>query len=185
MRKLWSVVAALPVTIAGPVLAQNNEGLYLGAGLGDYSADVEGLEDIDDADLDFDSDETARKLFGGWRFNRFVAVQLDYTDFGKSRATVDPLDLTVDTDGLAPSVVGTLPIGPVELFGKAGVLFYDVEIDGPGGALVDESGEDAVIGTGIGVTLFERLSLRAEYERIDMDALDDADAVWITGAWRF
>jgi hypothetical protein len=86
---------------------------------------------------------------------------------------------------LAPTVVGTLPLGPVELFGKAGVLFYDVEIDAPGNRLIDSSGEDAVLGVGIGFTAFERLSFTAEYERIDIEEFDDADAVWLTAAWRF
>lgn len=186
MRKLWTVAAALPALAAVPALAQNenNDGLYVGAGLGDYSADVDGLDDVDDVDLDLDSDG-ARKVFGGWRFNRFVAVQAEYTDFGDSSTNLGGFTFTSETDGLTPSVVGTLPIGPVELYGKVGVMFYDVEINGPGGTLIDDSGEDAVIGTGIGFTLFERLNFKAEYERIDIDALDDADAVWISGSWRF
>jgi hypothetical protein len=173
----------LLVLIAGPALAENNEGLYLGAGLGDFSSKVDGIGSVDD--VDFDSDQDASKIMAGWRFNRFVAVQVDYTDFGESRAAVNQLDIRSDTKGLAPTVVGTLPLGPVELFGKAGVLFYDVEIDAPGNRLIDSSGEDAVLGVGIGFTAFERLSFTAEYERIDIEEFDDADAVWLTAAWRF
>jgi hypothetical protein len=183
MHKLWTAVAALLVLIAGPALAENNEGFYLGAGLGDFSSKVDGIGAVDD--VDFDSDEDATKIMAGWRFNRFVAVQADYTDFGESRAAVNQLDIRSDTKGLAPTIVGTLPVGPVELFGKAGVLFYDVEVDTPGGELIDSSGEDAVIGVGVGLTFFERLSFTAEYERVDIEELDDADAVWLTAAWRF
>jgi OOP family OmpA-OmpF porin len=185
MHKLWTAVAALLVLVAGPALAQNNEGPYVGAGLGDFSSDIENFDDVADADIDFDSDEDASRIIAGWRFNRFLAVQLDYTDFGESRGAVNQLDITSDTKGLAPSVVGTLPIGPIELFGRAGVLFYDVEVDTPGGRLIDSSGEDAVLGAGIGFTLFERLNLTAEYERVDIEEFDDADAVWITASWRF
>src|SRR5688572_32806795 len=69
----------------GPALGQvdendNREGFYLGLGLGDFSSSVDSLEDFDE--LDFDSDDTAMKAFGGWRLNRFVAIQLDYIDFG-------------------------------------------------------------------------------------------------------
>jgi hypothetical protein len=79
-----------------------------------------------------------------------------------------------------------LPVGPIELFGKAGVIFYDFEVDTPGnGRLIDTSGEDLVLGVGIGATLFDRLNLSAEYERIDIDELDDANAVWLNAAWRF
>jgi hypothetical protein len=82
-------------------------------------------------------------------------------------------------------VVGTLPIGPIELYGKAGVMFYDVEINGPGEAFIDDSGQDAIIGTGIGFTIADTVNIRAEYERVDIDRLDDADAVWVTANWRF
>jgi len=31
----------------------------------------------------------------------------------------------------------------------------------------------------------ERLTLRLEYEVVDLDTLNDTDAVWLTAAWRF
>jgi OOP family OmpA-OmpF porin len=167
---------------ASPALADENSGLYLGAGVGDFSSE---FDDIDEVDIDFDEDSDATKFFGGWRFNRFVAVQLDYIDFGDSRATSNLLDIESDATGLAPSVVGTLPLGPLELFAKAGMLFYDVEINSNGESLIDESGDDVVYGAGLGVTILERLALRAEYEVIEISEFDDAEAVWVTAAWRF
>jgi hypothetical protein len=186
MDRLGTAVAAVLALSAGSALAQENtDGLYLGAGLGDFSSSIDSFNDIDDVDADFDSDEDAKRFTAGWRFNRFVGVQLDYTDFGRSRAAVNQLDITSDTKGLAPTVVGTLPLGPIELFGRAGVMFYDVEFDTPGDEIVDSSGEDAVIGAGIGFTAFEHLSLTAEYERVDIEEFDDADAVWLNVGWRF
>jgi hypothetical protein len=135
---------------AGTASAEDEHGLYLGAGLGDYSAEIDDLGDID-----FDAGDNASKILAGWRFNRFVAVQAEYTDFGDSTQTAGPLAFTANTKGLTPSVVGTLPVGPIELFGKAGVIFYDFEVDTPGnGRLIDTSGEDLVLGVGIGATLF-------------------------------
>jgi hypothetical protein len=179
MKRLWTV-AAIPALLAGPVLAQdgeNNEGFYLGAGLGEFSSDVD-LSTVDDIDLDSDD---AQKIFGGWRFNQFVAVNLDYTDFGNSQGA---LGVSSDTEGLTPGIIGTIPLGPIELFGKVGVMFYDVTVDA-GGPLVDSSGEDAVLGFGIGATFFERFNITGEYERVDIDELDDAEAVWLTASWRF
>jgi hypothetical protein len=172
MKRLWTVAAVVPALLAGPAFAENNEGLYLGAGMGDFSADIDDFNDID-----FDSDD-ATKIFGGWRFNRWVAVNVDYTDFD-TQGTIN-----ADTKGITPGVVGTLPLGPIELFGKVGVMFYDVTLDA-GGPVIDADGEDAVIGFGIGATFFERLSLRGEYERIDIEQFDDAEAVWLTASWRF
>jgi hypothetical protein len=35
------------------------------------------------------------------------------------------------------------------------------------------------------MTFFERLNARLEYQRIESDVIDDADAFWFSGAWRF
>jgi hypothetical protein len=32
---------------------------------------------------------------------------------------------------------------------------------------------------------FERYNITGEYERVDIDELDDAEAVWLTASWRF
>jgi hypothetical protein len=81
--------------------------------------------------------------------------------------------------------VGTLPLGPVEVFARAGILWYDIEIDRNNTALADNSSRDPVFGAGIGANLGEHLNLRAEYEVVEIDGLDDPKAVWVTAAWRF
>jgi hypothetical protein len=81
--------------------------------------------------------------------------------------------------------VGTLPLGPVELFAKGGIIFYDVKLSTVSGDLIDSTGHDPVYGVGIGLTVFERIALRAEYERIDISEYEKPDAVWLTAAWRF
>ena len=87
--------------------------------------------------------------------------------------------------GLAPSIVGTLPIGPIELFGRVGVMFYEVDLNLTGGRVVDESGEDLVWSAGLGIDVLDRLNLRLEYEEIDIAELDEADALWLNVAWKF
>jgi len=184
--------------MAGPVLAQsddersgrgNTEGFYLGGGVGDFSAavdEIDELDDVDDVGIDFSDGDNATKIFGGWAFNRYFAVQGDFVDFGQSSGFVSPsVTGTSDVQGFAPSVVGTLPIGPIELFARAGMMFYEVDLNLSGGQLIDESGEDLVWSAGIGIDLFDRLNLRLEYEEIDIEQLDEADALWLTAAWKF
>jgi hypothetical protein len=187
MRIAFIVAAAL--LGAPPVLAQDNantDGLYLGVGLGDFSTGIEDIEDVDEADLDFDPDDNARKLFAGWRFNRFVAIQVDFVDFERSRDARNQLNVvSTQSEGVAPSIVGTLPLGPVELFARAGILWYDLEIDRGDTAVVDNSDRDPVFGAGLGVTVGKRVNLRAEYEVVEIDGLDDSNAIWLTAAWRF
>ena len=50
---------------------------------------------------------------------------------------------------------------------------------------VDDADLDPIFGVGIGVTIAERVILRAEYEVVEIDQLDDSHAVWRTAAWRF
>ena len=50
---------------------------------------------------------------------------------------------------------------------------------------MSDSGEDLVYGVGIGLTFFEHLHARLEYEIIDVSEVDDANAIWLSGAWRF
>jgi hypothetical protein len=187
MRAVLAVVVAAALA-AGPALAQDDDtqGLYLGVGLGDFSTGIDDIADLDDANLDFDSDESASKVFAGWRFNRLVAVQVDRIDFEPSVDARDALNvLAAEADGFAPSVVGTFAFGPLELFARAGIFWYDLEIDRNDTSLVESSDRDPIFGAGIGFTVAERLNLRAEYEVVEIDGLDDPNAVWVTAAWRF
>jgi hypothetical protein len=187
MRILFILAAS--ALMAAPEAAQNDDntsGFYLGVGLGDFSTDIDELDDVDDVDLDFDADENARKLFAGWRFNRFIAMQVDVVDFERSVDARNALNVvSTQSEGIAPSVVGTLPLGPVELFARAGILWYNLEIDSGNTAVVDDSARDPIFGVGVGVTVAERVNLRAEYEVVEIDQLDDSHAVWLTAAWRF
>jgi hypothetical protein len=197
MGKTITVAGVLLALMAGPALAQrdddragrNLEGFYLGGGVGDFSAavdEINNLDDIDDVGIDFSDSDNATKLFAGWAFNRFVAAQVDFVDFGNSSGFVSTsAQGTSDVQGLAPSVVGTLPLGPIELFARLGIIFYEIDLNLTGGRLIDESGEDVVWSAGLGVDVLDRLNLRLEYEEIDIQELDEADALWLTAAWKF
>ena len=200
MKKAITVAGVLLLLTAGPALAQrgdddrdddrNNEGFYLGGGVGDFSSavdEINSLDDVDDVGIDFSDGDNATKLFAGWKFNQFFAVQGDFVDFGESSGAVSPsVRGTSDVQGLSTSVVGTLPLGPIELFARVGMMFYEVDLNLTGGRFVDESGEDLVWGAGLGFdVLDDRLNLRLEYEEIDIPQLDEADALWLTAAWKF
>lgn len=198
MYKAMTVAGMLLALTAGPALAQdrdddragdNPEGFYLGGGIGDFSSsvdEIDSIDSIDDAGIDFSDGDNAMKVFGGWAFNRYFAVQADYVDFGESSGAVTPsVSGTSDVQGIAPSIVGTIPIGPVELFGRLGMMFYEVDLNLTGGRVVDESGEDLVWGAGIGIDVLDRLNLRLEYEEIDIEQFDESDALWLTAAWKF
>jgi OOP family OmpA-OmpF porin len=168
-----------------PAFAAEDSGWYLGAGVGRFNVQIDNPGDVTDTIGSFDSDDTTLKLFGGYRFNPYVAVELDYMDLGNPEDTIDARRVNADVNGFAPYIVGTLPVGPVELFAKAGYLFYDVKVDVDEVKVIDDNTQDFVYGGGIGVTLFDKLNTRLEYEVIDIGAVDDANALWLSAAWRF
>jgi hypothetical protein len=182
-RTLTTAILALLSSVA---LAQENDtGLYLGAGVGRFDVEIDDVDALGSTVESFDSDDTSWKIFAGWRFLPFLAVEVDYIDFGKPEDRIGDVDLEAELSGVAPYVIGTLPLGPIELFAKAGYYFYDLEVSGRDVVSVDESDEDFVYGGGVGLTLFDHLHARLEYELIDVSRVEDANALWLSGAWRF
>jgi len=177
---------------------ENESGPYVGGGFGQFDTSVSDIEGLTDAIQDLDTDDSAWKLFFGWRFNKFLALEADYIDLGSPRGDFDASgtsgDYQLDLAGFGAYVIGSLPLGIFELSGKIGYYFHDLEINvdldniGPGNGDVigsDESGEAVVYGVGAGITLFDHLNAKLEYELFDIDNLDDAYAFWLTAAWRF
>ena len=115
--KTLCVLAALTLTSAAH--ADGESGLYLGVGVGQFNVEMDDADDLGPIVDDFDSDDSSFKLFGGWRFFRFLAVELDYVDFGGPNESVNGFNVEAEVSGFAPYVVGTLPLGPFELSAKA------------------------------------------------------------------
>jgi hypothetical protein len=194
-----ALLAAVVLTLGGAAgiahAQENPSGFYLGAGVGQFNVQIDDVDQTDDAIERLDDDDAAWKAFVGWRFNPYIALEAAYIDFGtpnsRSDASGSSGDFRVDISGFAPYLIGTVPLGPVELFAKIGYYFYDVDlradIDDPLAPDIDSSSsdEDLLYGVGVGMTFFERLNARLEYERIDSDVLDDADAIWASASWRF
>lgn len=174
----WIVTLALLTAAAGTAVADENRGLYVGAGVGQFNVEID--------DIDFDSDDTALRLFGGWRMSPNFAFELAYIDFGAPEEDVGGgIDFQVEATGFAPYLVLTAPLGVLELYTKLGYLFYDVEFSATGLGSAEESDEDFVYALGLGMVFMDHLNIRLEYEGIDISDTDDATAYWLSGAWRF
>ena len=175
--------------------ADNDSGFYVGGGVGQFNVKIDDVDDTNNALERLDDDDTAWKAFVGWRFNPYIGLELSYIDFGNpnghASASGSSGDYSADLSGFAPYIIGSFPLGPVELFGKVGYYFYDLKLSADIDDVTDpqfrskKSDEDLVYGFGAGVTFFEHLHARLEYEKIDSDRIDDADAIWLSGAWRF
>jgi opacity protein-like surface antigen len=188
-----AALAALAVAAAAPAaFAQDPEaGWYLGGGVGQFNAQIDDVDEVDETIEGWDEDDTAYKFFAGYRLNGFLAFELDYINLGEpSGAVVPGFNVDASIDGFAPYVVGTIPLGEwFEIHGRLGYYFYDatvgVEDELGGRAEFDEESEDLVYGAGIGANIGERFNLRFEYEKFDLQGVDDADSLWLTAAWKF
>ena len=160
---ITAVLAAAALAAAASAQATDNEaGFYAGAGVGTAVA-------------------------CGHLTGRF---ELAYVNLGSPTDEILPgTNLTVETDGFAPYVVGTFPIGDwFELFAKAGYYWYDVEtrVSSPLGSASSKSSDDNFTwSAGAGVNIFEHVNIRLEYEQFDFEDTDTSNALWLTGAFRF
>ncbi|MEQ1581122.1 MAG: porin family protein [Steroidobacteraceae bacterium] len=194
------VTIATVLCVLGPVPAMaqvqaNPGGPYLGVGWGQFSVHVDNLSDAGTtANRIINSNDNAWKAFAGWRFNPYVGLEMAYINLGspgdRFEGSGSNGNYVLDVSGFSPSLIGTLPLGPVELFAKAGYYFYDVklrvDLDAPGPDLRSKSSrDDFIYGGGIGVTFAEHLHVRAEYEVIDLKNASNSDALWLSAAWRF
>jgi opacity protein-like surface antigen len=190
------LVAAMAASMAVAAAAHAQEptetsGFYLGGGIGQFNAGIDDVDQIDNTVDNWKDDDTAYKLFAGYRLNRYLGFEVAYVNLGEPSGDVVPgFNVQSAIDGFAPYVVGTIPLGRFfELYGRAGYYFYDATT-----ATTDtldnrvefkEDSQDFVYGGGLGFNLGEKFNVRAEYERFDIKNLDDADALWLTAAWRF
>jgi OOP family OmpA-OmpF porin len=188
---ITAVLALAGLAAAFGAQAQDNEaGFYAGAGVGSYNLDIDDPDDVVDTIDRYSSDDTAWKAFVGWRMNPYLAFEGAYVNLGSPDDIIAPdTKLTVETDGFAPYIVGTLPIGDwFEVFAKAGYYWYDVSarVSSPLGTARDSTSDEAFTwSAGMGVNFFERFNVRLEYEQIDINDTDESNALWLTGAVRF
>ncbi len=169
------LACSLPATAAGDV--------YLGATIGNTSVDT----DFGDFNLDFDDDETSWSAFAGVQANDWFGVEASYNDFGDYGLATE-FDLTRTTidanlTGYDVMAVLSVPAGPLRLFGKAGLVFWDVEatavVQPPVGPAIliseDDNGNDTAFGGGLEFSLSDSLALRGEIEWFD---IEDTEQVW-------
>lgn len=172
MRKAV-VATALFLASAASMAADN--GLYLGASLGDANIEIDqGLAQVD-------SDDTGFKFIVGLRPLDWFAVEASYVNFGEAEDGI----LAAETDGISAFGVFFAPVGPVDLFVKGGLISFEnsVEVDGRG-TLTAEDGTDLAYGVGVQFRLLS-LGVRAEYEKFEIDDVEDANMLSIGVTYTF
>ena len=174
---LLALVAGGMLVAAAPAYADS--GLYIGGSLGRAAFEAD--------DINFDEDDTARKLFVGYNIDAFVidlALEGSYVDFGEPSAPFLGSKVGLDADGLNLFGLAGLELGPIGVFAKAGFIDWDADVSIDGVNQGGESGTDPAYGIGARFSLWS-VEVRAEYEFFDVGDLDDLSMVSIGVAWTF
>lgn len=185
-------LAMLGLLASTSALAEIQPGFYAGVGLGTAAIELDADSALDD--FKFDSDDTAFRVFGGYNFNQYFAIEATYFDGGEPEETVisgPGVNGTVGlgTTGLITSMLGRLPLGEVfSLYGKLGFASYDVEgkgrVNGDVVYELDGSDEDVAYGVGAAFNFGSSFELRGEYESISISG-GDFTLLTVNGLFRF
>ena len=186
MKKFGFSVAltALIALLALPAIAADN-GFYLGASVGQSDIKI----DDDFEDIDFSGGDTSFKVFAGFRFLTFLAVEGSYVDFGAPSEFLEGLDSTIETDiaGYDGFVVGMLPLGIADIFIKAGFISWDASISGEFDGVTErqsEDGTDPAYGIGFQFRI-KSFAIRAEFEYFDIEGAKYLYMYSIGGSFTF
>jgi OOP family OmpA-OmpF porin len=196
--------------MAAPFAMAQETGWYGGANIGQSNASIDDARISNDllgsglATTSIDDNDRDRgfKLFGGYQYNKYFAVEAGYFDLGQfgfvaNTVPTGSLSGNIKIRGLNLDAVGTLPITEkFSAFGRIGVAYAhtDGSFAGTGAVNVlnpSPSARDTNLKVGLGVqyAMTDALSLRAEIERYRInDAVGnkgDVDLATIGLVYRF
>jgi hypothetical protein len=173
MRK---AILATALLLASTATMAADNGIYLGASLGRANTDLDEAR----TGVDLDGDDTGFKLIAGIRPLDWFGIEASYVNFGE----VEQGPLSVESDGITGFGVFFVPVGPVDLFAKGGVVSYDTDVKLRNIGNRRDDGTDFAYGIGAQLR-FLSLSVRAEYEVFDIDNVDDANMLSIGVTYTF
>jgi len=154
------LISALLIFSISTVFAQ---GIYLGGGIGNTYYNTEIGEAIDQAQ-EISENSTAWKLFAGLQLNEFLNLEGGYRSFGSISSEVETAVFESKTSGWDIEALGRLKVSMIDIFAKAGILFWSSEATFDE-VNFDETGGDFLWGLGVGVH-FGSFGVRAEWESV-------------------
>ena len=182
MKPRQIALAAILALSSAPALAVDN-GFYFGASVG--AGGVQFDERFDGQRIDYDAGSTGFKAIAGWRFLDWLSVEANYVDLGSGEDRIDGQKVETDVSGASLSMVGFLPLGPVDLFARAGAIDWSADVNLSGVDLKgSDDGTDLTYGVGAQFRIWS-LSFRAEYELFDIADADTVDLVSVGVTWTF
>ena len=157
-----AAIALVLLTGLSELMAQ--EGLYFGGSMGPSFINKK-IADVDLQDIKVDGNDLAYKLYGGYKFPAFLAVEAGYRDLGSVSTDISEHN----SSGWDISIKPDLSLGPLSIFGKVGAFFNNVQVTfkDPIHPDINKHNTKLMFGFGLGLNI-ERLGLRAEWESLDI-----------------
>lgn len=176
------ITISIALIVLGMVASNAAAGLYVGAGIGNtfFSSEVENALDQLKS---IDENSTAWKIFGGFSAERFFGVEGGYRDFGEVTSTVSNEAFASKTTGWDIEATGRLTIAIIDIFAKAGAMFWSTDVTLLGFTM-DDKGTDFLWGLGAGVHLGP-FGVRAEWERVEVGSIDNLSMATLSATFGF
>jgi OOP family OmpA-OmpF porin len=175
MRWLLLPVALCAVSPAAFAMDPSLRGFYIGGSIGDAAVEFED----DQTGETFDADDTGFKVMVGYRIIDWVAVELNYSDYGNPVDDFFGVDLESSYTAKSASVLGMLPLGGFDLFGRLGFARLDADFRAVGFNVSDsDESTEPLFGLGAQYRPSENFAIRVEWEAILLDANNDDDDDW-------
>lgn len=164
-------------------LAQADTGLFVGASFGSSHLD----EDF--TGFNIDTDANAYRIVGGFQFGDYLGLEAGYHNFGDFAETVDLGGLTslteVTADGWTLGGTLGLPLNEqFSLYGRAGVFFWDADVEVDGFSINVPEDENPYYGGGARVDVTSQLSLIGDWTRYELDTIE-SDVISVGFQYRF
>jgi opacity protein-like surface antigen len=170
------------ICIAG-LSSVSAQGLYVGAGIGNtfFGAETEIGEQV----KDISENSTGYKFFAGFKTPTIFGIEGGYRNFGTVDTNIGDLQFESQTKGWDVYGMAHFEVLKIlDLFAKAGVLFWNSESKLVGQLLGENSGTDFSWGLGAGVSLGP-IGVRLEYENFQIENLEALSAVMLSATFGF
>ena len=180
-----SVTAALLASFVALAPAESQAGGYIGGSLGQAYIEVDaGTPAVPQT---FDENDFGFKAFAGYEFNLVaitLGLELDYVDFGAPAGDVAGTQFEVEADGIAGFGTAGFDLGPLDIYGKYGMVSWDASISIDGIDAGSDDGTDPAYGVGVKFGVGP-LEVRGEYEIYDLADSEDVTMLSVGLVWRF
>jgi len=164
-------------------LVQADTGLFVGASFGSSHLD----EDF--TGFNIDTDANAYRIVGGFQFGDYLGLEAGYHNFGDFEETVDFGGLSsvsqITADGWTLGGTLGLPLNEqFSLYGRAGVFFWDADVEVDGFSINVPDDENPYYGGGARVDVTSQLSLLGDWTRYELDTIE-SDVISVGFQYRF